>query len=935
MLKSSIAGLLLTTALAFALPARAQQASTPVAALPWFTQAEFSATVIIPAPRRDIPSAPGTRGKGIRLAGPVALVDPLLRRDEGMISFWVRPDWNGDDGRGHRLLSIGDPTRNGLLVEKAASGMLRYVMASPEKVTAARWDVSGWRKGEWHHVAVSWFSREGKPIGLPLWIDRVAVDGPIAGGCTFLNPEAMPNRAVTVGDASSEATMDELIFRGRLDAEGPHGQIAEVYRDYFRTAPYDGVKVDPEPLRVPADHRAVAGQPKQLGALAHRNGRWEPITDYAVRYGQWAEFDAKPLLRWTSSDPEVAEVNPDGRVQAKRAGSCTISLALRDWRASYPLEVVPAELPDLGLICLELLPRYRSDALKDRPLAGETVTARVRLGNFGTVPLPAGAGVRLELVGVDPDEPSTCPLKPKSVKAFTASPDRPLAPGEEAAVEFPFTFPAKPLWMRVRLDPSNTIAELCEANNELAERTDARPIHMGYDPKVLAACLKERRMNHVGSFSYYDWLRAQKLRMDVMLREAVWPTTGPKGVEEYYRVDAMTALTSGNLDDQPYGKESVWFDGGFPVNEPVDLMAIDAAIIHEFGHTILSQPDLYGYPVQARNVLLTDGAGKPLADTPLLPVLDGSGTLALPSAINLPCGAAYSSLMVDCHLWLHPSQAGHIMHYRGYRPDRFWGTQGRLIPTRSNALLVTDLEDRPLKGAAVYVYGVANPPVNDSGAKYFADRPKFVGQTDSEGRFVFPGQTDEGWDDPDTDEVDGAVDVWNPFGRAKTDTAFTPNVWGVEGLLLLKIVSGDQMELQWLDLTQFNTEFLSGHTVSGLYPVRTSLNPATEPTPVVRRPVPEPVRKTNRRPVAVADPEVTVHCGQEYTLDGSRSHDPEGQPLLYRWSVDGDWLRTDGTQEAICRLKAPDSPTTLTYRFYVMDGVRSSEAVQVRVKVVR
>ena len=43
--------------------------------------------------------------------------------------------------------------------------------------------------------------------------------------------------------------------------------------------------------------------------------------------------------------------------------------------------------------------------------------------------------------------------------------------------------------------------------------------------------------------------------MDVMLREAVWPTTGPYGVEEAYRVDAMTALDDSPWDDQPYNQQ--------------------------------------------------------------------------------------------------------------------------------------------------------------------------------------------------------------------------------------------------------------------------------------------------------------------------------------------------------------------------------------------
>jgi hypothetical protein len=276
-----------------------------------------------------------------------------------------------------------------------------------------------------------------------------------------------------------------------------------------------------------------------------------------------------------------------------------------------------------------------------------------------------------------------------------------------------------------------------------------------------------------------------------------------------------------------------------------------------------------------------------------------------------------------------------VQFFRGYRGGRFWGTQGRLIPLRENRLIVTDAFDKPLKSAALYVYHVSQAPVQDSGAKFLADRPKFVGRTDAEGRFAFPGETDQDWDDPDTDEVDGSKPVWNPFGTPASETAFTPNVWEVEGLLLLKIVSGDRTEYRFMDLTQFNTEFLSGSTVCGTYAVRTSLPPSDTETPIVRKPAPEAIRKTNRAPVAVAPKEVTVKCGEEFTIDGSKSYDPEGQQLVFRWNVGEGWLMGALSQGPTLKLTAPKEPKDLEYKLWVIDGVRCSEAAMIRVKVVK
>lgn len=900
-----------------------------------FTDALVGAAVQRLTNARSVPGplrTQGTLGQGIRVRGACRLDGVALNPAEGLLSVWVRPHWRGDDGRRVRLWATAESGGRRLELSKAANGLLRAEVKTPRGRTVARADVSRWMPGEWHHIGVGWISHRGRNVGLALWVDRVCVDGPVTPDGVW--DQAATPATIELGDPSAVTDFDELIVRPDLSAEGGHGMIACVYRDYFRTAPYDAVRVDRAPTRVPSDARAVAGLEKVFGLQARRQGRWEPVTEQVVRYSQWAYFDAKPLIRWSVSDARVATIDAAGRLKALRPGRCLVRAEFHGLRAAYPLEVISPERPDLGVICIELLPRYRSDAVKDRPAPGEPVTARVRLGNFGLAALPPGALVRFELISERVRDWRLSPSE-RPVSVHHAGLPSGLAPGEETSVEFRWPFPKEPTWMRLRLDPDNAIDELCEANNEIVELTTARPVQMGYDPKVLARCLRDRQVNHVGSLSYYDWLRAQKLRMDVMLREAVWPTTGPYGVEEAYRIDAFTALQGGEWEKEPYNQQMVFFDGGFPVNEPVDLMAIDCAIIHEFGHTMLSQPDLYGYPTSARNVFVTDEAGQPIAGSPECPVVRGDDTLPASPGVNVPCAVGYPSLMDGCQLWLHPSQAGHVMHYRGYRQDRFWGTQGRLIPTRANWLLITDVDDRPLVGAAVYVYHVSQAPVQDSGAKYFADRPKFVGQTDSEGRFVFPDQTDEDWDDPETDPVDGAKPVWNPFGTVASDTAFTPNVWEVEGLLLIRIVSGSRSEVRFMDLTQFNTAYLSGDTVRGVYRLATSLPSHPEPTPVVRKPVPEAVRKTNLAPVAVAPKELTVRCGEEFAIDGSASHDPEGQPLHFRWNVGGQWLAGSLSHESVVRLTAPKEPGEKEYRLWVLDGVRCSEPATIKVRFVR
>lgn len=900
-------------------------ADRPLAAVPAFTDSAIEGAVAVGPARSQLPLTGGTRGVGLDAGEGLALENPLLTRRAGLMTFWIRPQWDGDDGERHRILTIGDPGSNGLSLEKAPSGVLRLLMASPERRTVARADISRWRRGEWHHIAIGWMTRNGLATGLPLWIDRVCVDGPVPAGNPLMDPDAMEDARVIVGGESCDATIDELILRDRFDTEGWE-QICTVYRDYFRGAPYDAIEIDREPCRVPADARVVAGHPKQFGLLARLAGTWEPVTDYTVRYGNWSEFDAKPFIEWRVSDPGTATVDGTGRVVGVAPGWFELTATYLGMEDTIRVEVIPVELPDLDVTYVSRLPRYPADEPKVMPSAGERVASVVHLHNAGFATVPAGVEVRWEIL---PERTEDFVLTSDEGRVGVRERwlDQPLPPGATTTIEFPWTWPEEPHWIRVTVDPDDMVTELCEANNEVTELNTARPLWFGYDRSFLRSVHTERKMTLVGSFSYYDYIRAQKLRMDRMLREAVLPETSPVGVRDAYRIDLMYAMAA-TEEELPEEAQERWYDGGFPVGSHAELMNQDSGLIHEFGHTCLALPDLYGYGVRPYNVLLRDASGQPIAGSALLPEIR-QDTLPYSSANTVPCGVGYVPLMDFCHLWLHPANAGKVDHFRGYRGPRFWGTQGRLIPPLGTTLVVTDIEDQPLKGAAVYVYHVTQTGALDAWSKFIADRPKFVGHTDRFGRFEFPNQTDEEWDDADTDEVDGAIQVWNPFGRVKTDTAFTPNVWTVEGLLLVRIDSGEQTEFHWLSLTDFNQAFFRSRMPAGTIPIATSLEPHAGETPVVRPPIPPAVRETNLAPVAVVDrTELTVVPGEAFTVDGSASYDPERQPLYYRWV--GDRLST----EAKLTVTAPDSPRELEYRFYVLDGVRASEPVTVSVHVV-
>jgi hypothetical protein len=853
---------------------------------------------------------------------------------EGLISIWVKPEWSLKHANRVEIWSTKEINGNRLLLEKSELGILRAVLSTPAGTTVARTDIKDWKPGEWHFVSVGWKINNSMPDNNPsavsppesgilvLWVDKVAKDGPVV-------PFSFSVSTIDISCRRRPGILDPVL---NITGDNKYGMVSLVYRDYFRTAPCDAIKVNIESANVPSDIRAVAGFEKQFGLSIRLNRKWELATENVVRYSQWAYFDAKPFIRWSTSDPVIARIDSTGRLKALKPGNCYVIAKFHGKTSRCLVSVIDSKKPDAGAICISLGPRFLSDAVKDRAAAGDTITAKLRFGNFGTAPLPGGTRVRFMLIAetnqnfkIDPED--------KPLKVAILKTDKVLQPGEESMITIKFILPATPAWMILELDPDNRVDEFCEVNNSTAELTTARPIQLGFRRKDVESCVLEKKINHLGSLSFYDWLRGEKLRMDVMLREAVWPTTGLNGVEEFYRIDTYTELVGSNAEVEPWEQEAKWYDGGFPVNETVDLMSVDCAIIHEFGHTILSQPDLYGYPVKVSNVFVTGEDGRLVAGSPLMPVVKGKDILPASGGINVAGYVGYPSLMDGCQLWLHPSQAGHIKYYKGYRADRFWGTQGRLIPERANWLLFKDINDSPLKGAAVYIYQVSQAPVDDSGEKYFSDRPKFVGHTDDYGRFVFPNVTDSLWDDPETDEVDGVVGVWNPFGTKVKETAFTPNVWTVEGLLLIKVVSGSQSEFHFMDLTQFNTEFLAGHTALGTYVLNTSLRSTGKQSAIKRPSIPAAIRSTNKRPTAVAPPVIYVKTNEEFVIDGSLSRDPEGQPLIYRWNSAQGWLRGNLSQSPILKIKAPDKPGTLEYKFWVLDGIRCSLPVYIKVNV--
>ena len=175
----------------------------------------------------------------------------------------------------------------------------------------------------------------------------------------------------------------------------------------------------------------------------------------------------------------------------------------------------------------------------------------------------------------------------------------------------------------------------------------------------------------------------------------------------------------------------------------------------------------------------------------------------------------------------------------------------------------------------------------------------------------------------------GAVEVWNPFGQAPIegvqgrDVAFTPNAFiEVQGLLLLKIVTAKETEFAWLCLTDFNEAFFRGETETGTSSGSgRAFDRRGNPSKLEDVPGrPQPAGRRTWPPVAVAPAEVVVHCGDEFTIDGTKSSDPEGRPLEYRFDVRGGALGQREWMVPVLRATAPKEPQDVTILLHVIDG---------------
>jgi len=154
---------------------------------------------------------------------------------EGTIEFWLRPRWDVVPIRpgpgwslAHTFLNMGPirpdypylSNRDSLTIAHHCDGYLRCVISNshyePRTVAAG---VGGWRRGEWHHVALQWKLDDGGKTSMALFIDGKLASDQCRGSARHPNTRPLKAKqlplpiqigSMNTGFRPAEAAIDEL-----------------------------------------------------------------------------------------------------------------------------------------------------------------------------------------------------------------------------------------------------------------------------------------------------------------------------------------------------------------------------------------------------------------------------------------------------------------------------------------------------------------------------------------------------------------------------------------------------------------------------------------------------------------------------------------------------------------------------------------------------
>lgn len=240
----------------------------------------------------------------------------------GTLEFWIRPNWAGNDGQSHAILSWGGG--GGFVVEKDGADNWRFIAnrfgaGQPEVQSII--NIGTWRAGDWHHAAFTW-----TPTSLKLY-----VDGVLRNQATITGLNAIPTGPVQIGNDGPgvfpiDATLDELRISNR------ERTAAEILQSYLGDRGLTGA---PAFTVQPQSQTLTPGQALSLSVTTtgflpvtyqwHRNGQPIPAataTNYSLTDlggAQVANFTVVAANSFGATTSRVAAIVVDTGLPADSA----------------------------------------------------------------------------------------------------------------------------------------------------------------------------------------------------------------------------------------------------------------------------------------------------------------------------------------------------------------------------------------------------------------------------------------------------------------------------------------------------------------------------------------------------------------------------------------------------------------------------------------
>lgn len=125
----------------------------------------------------------------------------------GSLSFWVKPNWDGNDNRAYTLFDT-DTSSGGLKLYKHTDNNLYFTDGTNESTR----DISGWQAGEWHLVTLLWGSGS-----LVVYTDGVYDSASLGFSAPTLGTNFYLGQANDNSGQANAVFADVRIFDARLD----------------------------------------------------------------------------------------------------------------------------------------------------------------------------------------------------------------------------------------------------------------------------------------------------------------------------------------------------------------------------------------------------------------------------------------------------------------------------------------------------------------------------------------------------------------------------------------------------------------------------------------------------------------------------------------------------------------------------------------------